>query len=630
MAVCRSCVEALEPRQLLSGVPGVIANVTGSIPPLGVAGSSLSAAGFLAQPADTPVENGAQPGTSASQALITTVPANGAQLIHSPDSLVVTFNQQDNIYWDWWQDGNVQLDQINNDGTTTPLFDPNNPPLAQFDTSGTQATIPLDPTLMPGHYQIVLVGGSGLSSFLSEGGDLWDPSRDLILADFTVAAPVVPAGVTFDHALDLGTIGSQVPPQSGYLDLAAAQTYALYEVTLGQGHFWRLGVELDAQRIGYSLLGALTLFDSNGKVLATRDSGTGLTDAPDDPYLFAGLNPGQYYIGVSGAGNLPGHPGGYDPVTGTIGTVGQAQGGSYKLQIVADPADSLTQVTGFSLLRADPVDPTPTGLTLTFSGAIDPNSLKSNSPVLIYDASGKAWPMTPCSYDGNQVSFVFNQPLPPGQYTVAVPPSGGLADLTGRAPVSPGPTPGVLATFTVKSATSSAVAGNLGIVWPAVQSGVSQSVTILPGQTVESRVFIPATGFYSLYGSFTQGSTTITRLGPYGLTVIDPASSGLFQKYYMHLAEGVYYFSFSAAGSQSVLGRWTLVPGQIDFEWLVNNGVSQSPALALSLIDAAPWSPTLDSPPSTGPMLSGDVAGPVAHQPPIRNGHRLRPDFWGD
>src|SRR5208337_1444811 len=320
--------------------------------------------------------------------------------------------------------------------------------------------------------------------------------------------------------------GSQVQTSSGSLDLAAAQTYALYKVTLGPGHFWRLGVELDAQRIGSSLLGALTLFDQQGNVLATRDTGTGLPSSPDDPYLFTGLNPGVYYIGVSGAGNLAGQPGSYDPVTGTIGSAGQAQaGGAYDLRVVADPADSLTQVTGFSLQRADTLNSTPTGLTLTFSGPIDPKSLMSNSPVLVYDASGKAWPTTLSSYDGSQcqVSFVFDQPLPPGQYTVVVPPSGGLADLTGRAPVSLGHIPGVLASFTVEPETSSSIAGNLGIVWPSLQSGVSQSATIAPGQTVVSRLVVLIQGQYKLNTSFTLGSAAITQIGPGGLNVVDPA-----------------------------------------------------------------------------------------------------------
>ena len=88
--------------------------------------------------------------------------------------------------------------------------------------------------------------------------------------------------MTFNDATDLGTIGTQVQTHSGSLDLSQLRrTSTLYKITLGPGHFWRLGVELDAQRIGSSLLGALTLFDQQGNVLATRDSGTGLPNSPD-------------------------------------------------------------------------------------------------------------------------------------------------------------------------------------------------------------------------------------------------------------------------------------------------------------------------------------------------------------
>jgi len=535
-----------------------------------------------------------------------TLATSGASWSPSQNSLIIDFNIN---VTGWLNPGDVLLEP-DNAGVQTPLL--GDATYSQQTATATAtscvATIPvLSQPLPPGHYSIVLVDDPNSTEII------WGLTANLTLGDFTVLPPPVvqPPATLYDATVLQTPIGTQVLVR-GSLDLSSQENVDLYQITLAPGHFWRLGVELDAERIGSGLLGALTLFDSNGKVLATRDSGTGLPDFPDDPYLFAGLPWGVYYIGVSGAGNLgnlPGQSGGYDPVTGTMGTLGDAQaGGLYHLQIVADPADSLTQVTGLSLQRADPLDPTPTGLTLTFSGAIDPNSLRSNSPILVYNASGKPCPMTPSSYEGSQVSFVFNQPLPPGQYTVAVPPSGGLTDLTGRAPVSPGNTPGVLATFTVKSETSSAVAGNLGILWPSAQAEVSQFATIAPGQTVVSRVVIPATGFYVLYRSFTQGSVAITQLGPYGSAVVDPATLGPSQSYRLPLAAGIYYFSFSAAGSQSAQVHWTLVPGQIDFEWLVNNGVSQSPALDLRLVDATPWNSTLDSPPSTGPMLSGDVA----------------------
>ena len=312
-----------------------------------------------------------------------------------------------------------------------------------------------------------------------------------------------------------------------------------------------------------------------------------------------GSDPGGSAPGGSDPGGSdPGgsDPGGPTPVVPAPATLSN----NYDLQVVADPADSLTQVTGFSLQRADTLNSTPTGLTLTFSGAIDPNSLMSNSPVLVYDASGKAWPMTLSSYDGSQcqVSFVFDQPLPPGQYTVVVPPSGGLADLTGRAPVSPGHIPGVLASFTVEPQTSPAVAGNLGVLWPSPQAQVSQFATIPPGQEFVSRVVVPVAGLYTLETSFTQGSVAILRAGPDGVAVIDPESTGPFNTYPMPLEAGVYHGEFSyswyAAGGGSMDFHSS---ASIDHESIVNNGVGQSNALSLGgLVNSVSSSLTSGSP----------------------------------
>src|SRR5271166_5810102 len=567
---------------------------------------------------------------------IEAVPVGGDPLSPSPTSLVVTFSQSALRYP--WINGDIQLDRIGNDGTTTQLFvntprPPSDPslipmPTATLNKSGTQvtATIPLNQTFPAGSYSIVLARKTPLSYILSGatnpffytvGNGSWDWTSDQTITEFTVAPAVVPKGVTFNEAIDLGTIGSQVTTSSGSLDPAAAQTYALYKVTLSPGHFWRLGVELDAQRIGSSLLGALTLFDQQGNVLATRDTGTGVPSSPADPYFFTGLNPGVYYIGVSGAGNLAGQPGGYDPVTGTIGSAGQPQaGGAYDLQVVADPADSLTQVTGFSLQRADTLNSTPTGLTLTFSGAIDPNSLRPNSPVLVYDASGKAWPITLSSYAGSQVSFVFNQPLPPGQYTVVVPPSGGLADLIGRAPVSPGHIPGVLASFTVEPQTSQPVAGNLGVLWPSPQAQVSQFATIPPGQEFVSRVVVPVAGLYTLETTFTQGSVAISRAGPDGVAVIDPASTGPSNTYEMPLKAGVYIVSFRTVGTQPAVGQWTFKSAGIDHESIVDNGVGQGAALSLRLVDPISSSLTSGSPSGATTVLPANVEPVVSPSSP--------------
>src|SRR5205807_2305248 len=122
-------------------------------------------------------------------------------------------------------------------------------------------------------------------------------------------------------------------------------------------HLWRLDLTVAAQSIGSGLQPALTLFNAQGDVLATRNSGTGSQADPTDPYLSAGLNPGTYYVGVSGAGNLPDLTGGYDPVEGTPGTVGRLQPGGpfpFQLHLVAEPVDTSTSLVDSSLGYGDP------------------------------------------------------------------------------------------------------------------------------------------------------------------------------------------------------------------------------------------------------------------------------------
>lgn len=379
-------LEGLEPRQLLSLPGGSTPGSSVLLSPALLPGEASPGVAMI-QPADASTSQ-AGATLSAAASMISTSPADGSTMTHSPDALVIIFNQEVDFLW---TDGNIQLEQVNSDGTTTPILDALNPPVASFDGTGTQATIPIDSSLPAGHYRIVLVGDSGLSVYLSGAdpvtltGGQWDPSVDQTLANFTIAPsiPVTPSGATLSNATDLGIIGSQVVSTSGWLDLTGGATsVTLYKLTLGPGHYWQLGAELNAQRIGSPLMGALTLFDQQGNVLATRDSGTGLVGSPNDPYLFTGLLPGVYYIGLSGAGNLAGQPGGYNPVTGTNGTAGLKQaGGGYDLRVVADAADSLTQLTNFTLQWGDPLGSSPTGMNLNFSGPISLDSLRSSSAV---------------------------------------------------------------------------------------------------------------------------------------------------------------------------------------------------------------------------------------------------------
>jgi methionine-rich copper-binding protein CopC len=597
----RLSLERLETRQLLSVTPG---NLGGS---LGSGGPQPASEVALAGPLPSTA-----PPDAAQSFITTTTPANGDQLAQSPSSLVVTFNQEVDIFW---ADGSVLLDRVGADGTLTPVFDLNNLPVATFDPTGFQATIPLDQPLTPGRYRIVLAGGSGVSQTLDDGS--WDSTIDQPLADFTVVQP----GVTLNDATNLGTLGSQVQTVSSSLDLSTGQnSVALYQVTLGPDHFWQLGVELDAQRIGSDLLGALTLFDSSGNVLATRNSGTGVSSAANDPYLFAGLKPGVYYIGVSGAGNLAGQPGGYNPVDGTVGSAGQAQaGGDFNLKLVADTADVPTWETGFTLNWQDPLSAVPTGFSLAFSGPIDPSSVvvPGGRPtgIQVVDATGKSWPVYSVVGQSNQqMSFVFGQQLPPGRYTLEVPTTRGIKDLVGRSPVGSGLGGNILGTWRVLPSKSPAQPNDQGVAWPGVAGGFSGTATILPGQTVVYRTVIPEAGLYSLQTKVQGGALQVQRLGSDGLVVLDRNTNALLTNYDMNLTNGVYLISMTAVGTQPATVEWVLKPKAVKTDALLDNGVGQSAALNLRLFNASSSYLATNAPPDLSTVTSENVA-PVSSSP---------------
>lgn len=537
---------------------------------------------------------------------LVTVATTGASLTLAPSQSHLTVDFNLDVYG-YLNPGDVQLVSDNPSVPNPLLGDPS------YDQSGSVVTIPvLTQPLPPGDYRIVLLNDPNTEN-------IWNLTADLTLGDFTIIPPpVVNPPATLSTATVLPTtIGTQVQSISGSLDLSSQENVDLYAITLGPGHFWRLGVQLEAQQIGSPFRGALSLFDSNGQVLKTSNAGTGGFDSPADPYLFSGLNPGVYYIGVSGAGNLGEQPGGYDPRgSGTFGTSGSPQaGGKYTLEVFADPADTPTRVLGVGLQWGDPLGTSPTGLVLDFSGSIDVNSLNAagnnQSGIWVVDQSGHSWFLTPTSYDASlaQMSFAFDQPLPAGEYTLFNSPSDGLKDLAGWSPVAPGLPQGVLATWTIPPSTPPVVPGNLGVVWPSQQDGVADSELILPGQGVTSQVVVPAPGWYTLT-SVSQGMLAIERAGPDGLVVVDSGSQGTSHQYRLDLEPGLYVFTFRNLGTQEVLANWRITLSSFDYDHLTDNGVGQSVALGLRLVNPSSSSLTTDLPP--GLTLSPENTGPVS------------------
>lgn len=557
--------------------------------------------------------------------VVATDPADGSVVNVSPTVLNITFNQPiDPLSLGLFDIG---LQRVDTDGTviedeTSLLSEP-------FDLGDSPDNLPvtINGTLGPGQYQIVLLGSMSMLSGIGQDGNPGAPlagaGTDVTVATFTIAepGPTGPVPETLGNAVDLGTIGPAGAQAQGTLDLQAnVGAYHLYKFTLAPGHYWRLGAEVAAQRDGGTLNSALALFDANGHLLKTDD--VGRNDAPYDPFLFDGLLPGTYYLGVSDSGDLPDLAGGYDPVAGQFGTVGVSQdGGAYGLQVIAQVADAPTQLQRVQLQYADPLDPRPTGLTLVFSGPMDIDSFVNSSTgsgtfqgLQVVDDKGMLWPLTPIAYQesNSQFTFLFSQPLPKGHYSLVVPATGGVTDLAGLSPVAagkdkPDPHHPVLAKWEVQHAYPPSIPNNLGTI---LNSGATSSpltnTTILPGTTITYRFVAPAQGIYDLQALVTGGSLTLRAIGSEGQVTQQTGSSDAVTTGSMQLNCGTYYLQLTATGSAPVAASFSIYRQAVSAEAVFDNGVGQGPALNLTLI-----SPTTLAPPDAYAWYSNVAPGPA-------------------
>jgi hypothetical protein len=540
-------------------------------------------------------------------------PATGSVLTASPQTIGVFFDRPlDPNTLGFGFD--VELEQIDAQGNMTPVApDLWNPPTEALDSTGTELITTLNETLQVGHYEIVLSnsGAQGLAGL--DGSMVNDPNgTDIPLGDFTIENK----GVTLADAKNLGT-----PPAtaqtvaSGNLDFQtnpfAVDLYKFTLPALPEGALtWRLGAEIWAQRSDSALDSALALFDANGQVIGIGTRGR--SDAPLDPYLFAGLKPGTYYLGVSGAGNLPGPSGGYNPADGSAGTVPQTQpGGSYTLHMIANAIDQPIQLINFHVDQADPLSPQPTGITLGFSGALDLSNnwgvwgSNLNQSIEVVDQSGKIWPVAVVGYDEAKasISYLFMDTLPVGQYTVRLPSQGGLKDLAGLSPVAPGELAGVLGSFTVQPHMGPNDPHDLGAVPPDVlEAGVNRETPIAPGDTASYRIVILYPTLYSFGVTPTGGPITVGYGGAQGSHILGTVNPGGASQLSAQLAPGVYTIQLVNSGDRAVQAQLTVDMVGFRPESVLSNGVGQGPALNLVLIaPPAPETPaplTLPAPPA--------------------------------
>ena len=580
--------------------------------------------------------------TSLPASIISVSPSNGQQLTQSPQEIDIVFNPQYAPPYGYGFDlggFEVQIERLNADGSTTPIFNPSTAPDDYQDfMNPNELDAPMqlfnpttfafqNITLPPGQYEVVLVGGSGIATDASgvngPGAQLWDPSQDYAISTFTVLGP----GPTFSGAQPLVP---NVPVLGSLSPNNPTSAVDFYTFTLPQG-FWQVGIAVSTNTIGSTLKSALALFEGpggtvpEGTVLASRDSGTGLSNDPNDPYIFSGLSGGTYYIGVSGAGYLPGGSTGYNPILGTSGTPSFLQpGGQFELEMSALPHNQPTRLVDFTVNRADITNPSPTTLTLTFSAPIDISNLFNpgfpETALEVVDSSGQVWPTTSLSYDisNAQLTLVIDQPLPAGNYSLIVPSQGGLTDLAGEPIVASGEPAGVLATFAVAPPSGASDPNNLGILWPGTAQPVAPpatsasavttdlasgqqtgafnvSTSLAPGQSQTYRWVVIVPGFYQLQTQGGSGHLAIVNFGNGQTTVLDSDSTGPLTFYLRNLNTGVYGLRFINVGPQTAQVNWQLRIASLSWEQILANGLGQISALSLGSLAPTPSATGMNS-----------------------------------
>ncbi len=576
-----------------------------------------------------------------------TVPADGAALLAPPQQFTINFdpglvNQVDDLFGfgptpsqtfpmiigfdndNLGDNREFEVDRVGAGGVTTALLGgaTSTPLQGQITTATdpdgttTQSQLILTPpagtpSLLPGTYQIELEPGTTLDGVFSliDPSPAWTASQTVTIAQFTVLGQ----GATTGDAADLGDIGPSSRIVSGSVDPQGSQgQVAVYQFTLPQGNRWLLNAQVLAQAVGSPLQAGLALFDSNGNLWATRNSGQGMASDPNDPFLTLGLPPGTYYLGVSAAGNLPGWPDGYDLAAGTPGTAGfDEAGGPFQLEVSATPVVTTTTLTSDGLEYGDPIglDPSPTGLDLTFSGPVNASPLfvpdQQESALAVVNTSGQVWPITAVNYQNstNSLNFIFDEPLPAGSYSLIEPAQGGLTDPSGQPVVVPaGNPPGVLARWTVAAMSGPSDPDDLGVVWPGPvnvtwNSAIARTTELAAGQETTYQFVTIVPGIYKVETQIAGGPIDLEVTGADGTTVLDAQDLSGLHDSLMTLGTGVYSMTLTAEGSQPAIVQWTLKPIALDYEKILENGVGQTSVATLS---------------PTG-LATGGLVGPMAN-----------------
>ena len=147
----------------------------------------------------------------------------------------------------------------------------------------------------------------------------------------------------------------------------------------------------------------------------------------------------------------------------------------------------------------------------------------------------------------------------------------------------------MLAAWTVASATRPQNPDDLGVLWPSSGGVVwptgnvsfSETTALAPGQEATYRWVVSVPGIYKLQTQVVGSSIEVVNSSGANATIVDAGSTNGLNNYFMNLSAGVYELRFTNVGSQQASVRWLLKIQSLDWEKIIDNGVSQSSALSL-------------------------------------------------
>jgi hypothetical protein len=264
--------------------------------------------------------------------------------------------------------------------------------------------------LVPGSYKVFLAGDSSTGNPVltdQSGNPLGSNAAHLTGADYSytfqitgnegLLGPNAPADDTPANAHQLGDVTQAGLVQvAGVIGVDSTDPSAFNPASVEMYHFQISGAgryafvgEVFAGRIGSPLDSAVTLFqvgpgDNQLHYVAANDDTLNNAEATNhmvplftDSAVYAGLTAGDYYIVVSGGGNVPNMPtvppgtnGVFDPNVTHSGSNGYSTG-SYVLNLRVQPSNLPPQVISTTPAEGAILSSPPTQLTVQFSAPVN-------------------------------------------------------------------------------------------------------------------------------------------------------------------------------------------------------------------------------------------------------------------